>query len=343
MTDLKTDFEDWSVKQGLAETTIYEYARRIDKICKTIYKNHDVQPWQQLAQNIYPVLGFHLLCKNGEVRTTSDNIAKVKDFLIQFLYSMSSYKENIKDYFIVEFLSKGDSITNDYTTNDYTTIDILLPFLTNEIITFKISNLVTQQGKNRNALETFYQFLSETGYKNSGFSYYKNIVEKKDIKKFYTSLSKKIIDISSSLVDTNKNLKLMSRINGGTSLIPPQIDNSVDTEVYRDTVREILHISIRTLKRLAVSGDLVALENGNYSVEIVNQYIKERFVSSKYHCSTIKLDKWWTVDEAHEQTGIHRKKLQRLRHSNPEKNEVAYIRSSPTVYIYYPNDVKRKA
>lgn len=339
MADLKENFREWLINQNLAETTIYEYIRRIDKICNIIYKGHRTQSWQQLAENIYPILGFHLLCRKGEVRITKDNIEPIKNFLLSFLFSMEPYKENLRDYLIVEMRSDSPKLC----LNHYTQINDLLPYLTDEAIVFEILVSVNQSNKNRNALEKFYQFLAKTGYTNPASSNYKKLVEKNDIEEYYIKLTKNITDLSSYSENASNSLKLLSRINGGTSIIPPQIDNSADTEAYPDTVREILRISIRTLKRLASSRDLIPLENGNYSIETVNQYIKARFVPSKYHCTMTKVDKWWGVDEAHQQTGIHRKKLQRLRHSNPDENEVAYVRSSPTVYIYYPPDVIRKA
>lgn len=343
MADLKRDFKEWLISQGLSEKTktgragtIYEYIRRIDNLCNKIYKGHDIQSWLQLAEDIYPILGFHLLCKNKEICVTQDNIAEIKDFLNTFLSVLRPYQENLNNYFDIKLqLDDGSYIEH------YTQIKDLLPFLTEETLYLKFNISIIQANKNRNALERFYQFLSDTQHVNSNSDYYKKLIEKKDIKDFYKLLTKNISDISSYEHTFDKHLELMSKIIGGTGVIPPQIDDSQETEAYPRTVCDILRISERTRKRLEMQGALVPLSNGNYSIEVVNKYIRDRFVKSKYQLTNTSYSQWWNVDEAHKETGIHRKRLQRLRNIKSNKNEVAYVKVTERIYIYYPPDVKR--
>lgn len=342
MTDLKEGFKNWLVGQGLSEKTasgrqgtVYEYCRRIDKICNILYSGFDVQPWQQLTENIYPVLGLYLLCRKGDVRITQNNFSEMQPFLITMLSSMQPYQENLTSLFIVELVIDGAS-----SIENYTQIKDLLPYLTTETIIIKPIGSLIQNSKNRNALEKFYQFLSETKYVNPCSSYYKKLIESKETKSFYEQLTKKIDDIASNARDINKDIELISRIIGGTGITPPQID-SVDTEAYPQTVCDILRISERTRKRLEMRGDLVPLSNGNYSVEAVNKYINDRFVKSKYTATNASYPYWWNISEAHKETGIHRKKIQRFHQANSGKNEVAYVKISERIYIYYPPDVKR--
>ncbi len=105
MVNLKDDFRDWLIKQGLSEKTatgrhgtVYEYIRRIDKLCNLIYKGHNLKPWQQLAEDIYPIFGFHLLCRKSNVCVTQNNIAEIKDFLNIFLSYLRQYQDNLKNY-----------------------------------------------------------------------------------------------------------------------------------------------------------------------------------------------------------------------------------------------------
>lgn len=346
MVNLKDDFRDWLIKQGLSEKTatgrhgtVYEYVRRIDKLCNLIYKGYDLQPWRQLAEDIYPILGFHLLCRKGDVCVTQNNIAEIKDFLNTFLSDLRQYQDNLKNYFEVKLLlDDGDYV------EQYTLIKDLLPSLTTQTLLLKFSDSATQVNKNRNALEKFYQFLSDTQYINDGSCYYESVAEKKDIKNFYDQLTKNIDDIVSYKCPNDRYLELMSRIVGGTAVSPPQIDNNdTETEVHPKTICDILRISERTRKRLRDEGILVPLLNGNYLIDDVNNFIQDRFVKSKYHQNTTPYSQWWDVDEAHKNTGIHRKKLQRLRNADPTKNEVAYVKITERIYIYYPPDVKRKA
>lgn len=345
MAELKNDFRDWLVKRGLSEKTasgrqgtVYEYVRRIDKICNLIFKGHNLQSWQQLAENIYPILGLHLLCRKGNIFIIQNNISPIKPFLTNFLSVLRPYQDNFVNFFTIELiLEDGLRIDN------YTLIKDLLPYFTTETISIKSSSSQVKNNKNRNALEKFYQFLSETEYVNPNSGYYKKLTEKKDIKDFYKLLTKSVSDISSYEHTIDKNLELMSKIIGGTGVIPPQIDNSQDTEAYPETVCDILRISERTRKRLEIQGALVPLSNGNYSVEVVNKYIRDRFVKSKYQLTNTPYTQWWNVGEAHKETGIHKKRLQRLRSIKPNENEVSYVRVTERIYIYYPPDIKRKS
>lgn len=344
MAELKENFRQWLIKQGLSEKTttgrqgtVYEYIRRIEKICNTIYAGHNLQPWQQLAEDIYPILGIHTLCKKGSFCITQDNLPQIKSFFITLLSNLRTYQENFSDLFTIELLDEERLLADNYTH-----IKDLLSSLTVEKIVIQPSISLDQLNKNRNVLEKFYLFLADTKYVNPDSSYYKRFIEKNDIEHFYDLLAQDIRDIVSYAHDIDKNLELKSRIIGGTGITPPQID-SVDTEVYPQTVCDILRISERTRKRLEMRGDLIPLSKGKYSVEAVNKYIRDRFVESKYTATKDSYPHWWNVDEAHKETGIHRKRLQRLRNSDPSKNEVAYVKISERIYIYYPPDVKRKA
>ncbi len=121
MADLRDDFRHWLIKQGLSEKTrtgragtVYEYVRRIDNLCNKIYKDHSILSWQKLAENIYPILGLHLLCQKGEIHITKEEFAKIDIFIKSFGAQLNQYKENFKDYFIVKFIFGENKIFTEY-------------------------------------------------------------------------------------------------------------------------------------------------------------------------------------------------------------------------------------
>ena len=93
MSDIKTDFQKWLVENGVSERTstgrrgaAYEYVRLLNKVCDFIYKKHDVAQWQQLAFDIYQVLGIHILCKNSETVISKDNVTGFLSDFIKFIF-----------------------------------------------------------------------------------------------------------------------------------------------------------------------------------------------------------------------------------------------------------------
>ena len=89
--DLRSDFHDWLVQQGLSEKTrtgrrgsIYEYLRCLDRVCDIVQSKHDDDSWRWLAKNIYPILGFFILCKNGPVKINESNVGHLKEFWSAF-------------------------------------------------------------------------------------------------------------------------------------------------------------------------------------------------------------------------------------------------------------------
>lgn len=350
MTDLKEDFRQWLIKQGLSEKTatgrhgtVYEYVRRIDKLCNLIYKGHDLKSWQQLAEDIYPILGFHLLCRKGDVCVTQNNIAEIKDFLETFLSNLNPYQENLENYFEVKLqLDNGDCVEH------YTLIKDLLPSLTTQTLLLKFSASATQVNKNRNALEKFYQFLSDTQYINAGSSCYKRISEKTKINIFYNELAQKIKIIKS--YPTNGNNQIFRIIiKGGNNIDPPKIEPrntalGYETKAHFEDVREILGISRWTLKRLASSSKEFRLSPINidfkeYYIDDVNKYIIAHFTRSttdnKYKGRILK--KWWTASKVQKKLGCNSKKVERLRNDG----HFTYLHISQSIYLYYPDSVIR--
>lgn len=350
MTELREDFRSWLIKQGLSERTktgragtVYEYIRRIDNLCNKIYKDHGIQSWQKLAENIYPVLGFHLLCQKGKIHITKDEFAKIDIFIKSFGPLLNQYKKNWGDYFIVKFVFDENTIFDTYVDLVQHLIDSIPP----ETTIFEISDSIIQINKNRNALEKFYQFLSETKYINLHSGYYKKLTEKKDIEKYYEQLTKKLQQTKLSFVKIDTNTVQLI-IEGGTNKIPPLLKSKKFTFGYEikahfKDVQKILGISRWTLKRLASFSkfELIPIKNDfkEYYIEDVNNYINAHFTRSKkdtLYKGTQK-KKWWSTAKVQKELKCNSKKVERLRN----KGYFTYLHVSPSTYLYYPDSVRR--
>lgn len=342
MEDIRRYFKEWLIKQGYSEktksgrpSTVYEYISKINKVCDIVYLDHNIPHWELLAEDIYPILGFYNLCKKEDAQITADNISQTKDFLINFLSRMRAYKDNIDNYFLIEFYFNG------YFIDKYSLIEMLINYLDdNNYIQCKFLGSKNERKKHRIALTKFFEFLQASQYTNCNSNFYSKFKEPTYIESFYNGIAKKIGVLISHQNQNDKTFKLMNRIIGGNSSIPPQIDNSKDKKVDPKTVMDILRISYNTLKRL--NDTLVPDDDGNYNIDDINKYINDNFVASKYKDIVTLYETWWTVKEAHENSGIHKKQLQRLRNPDSTKNEIAYIKVSKEIYIFYPPDVMRK-
>ena len=159
MSDIKSDFREWLINNGISERTstgrlgaVYEYIRLLNQVCDFIYKKHDTEQWQQLSVDIYPILGFHLLCKNGEIVINKNNIAHIDNFLFHFLYNMSPYQDNLNSYLsIVMQNEKTEKISFNYSL-----LQDLLPSIIDEQIICKFLISKFQQQKHRTVLSKFY-------------------------------------------------------------------------------------------------------------------------------------------------------------------------------------------
>lgn len=333
MVNLKDNFRDWLIKQGLSEKTasgrhgtVYEYVRRIDKLCNLIYKGHNLKPWQQLAEDIYPILGFHLLCRKGDVCVTQNNIAEIKDFLNTFLSNLRQYQDNLKNYFEVKLLlDDGDCV------EQYTLIKDLLPSLTTQTLLLKFNDSATQVNKNRNALEKFYQFLSDTQYINATLCYYKSAAEKTKVDDFYNDLTKKIQAIETFEIAPSDIFELI--VNGGNGNKPPLFDTS-EKEVPSMWVCALLRIERHTLSNIKALKPTTSSKR-SYLITDVNEFITNNFVQAKNtRINPIAVKKWWTVREIIGKTELKSDQIKSLR----KTKQVSYIKVTDKIYIFYPYD-----
>ena len=337
MADIKENFKKWLTAQGLSEKTpsgkpgtVYEYTRRINQLTDIIFKGHTVQHWELLARNIYSILGIHILCKNGK---TFHSGKEIEEFLNTFLSEMSSYQNNLHDYFIIQIpIYKEDKV--EYSTLPYELVKDLLPSLQNEVIILEISNSLSQISKNKNILIKFYKFLLDTQYCNTSCLGSNSQNNSSIVRKFYENLAIKLQEIESYL--RNQIYALGVKIDGGNGRTPPLFVplNSQETIVSSSWVCYLLRIERHTLSNLKTLKPTTSSSRW-YSLSEVNDFIKNNFVpATETPADPIKIEPWWTVNEAIKNTGLNSKFIQRLR----ANNKISYVKVTRNIYIYYPYD-----
>ncbi len=339
MADLRDDFRHWLIKQGLSEKTktgragtVYEYARRIDNLCNKIYKDHSIQSWQKLAENIYPILGLHLICRKGEMHIAKDEFAKIDIFIKSFESQLNQYKENFKDYFIVKFVFDENNISTNYNN----VVELLIENTPPEITIFKISDSIIQINKNRNALEKFYQFLLDIRCSDAISCCHNNIAEREKVDNFYNDLTKKIQVIKSFEIAPSNIFELI--VNGGNNCEPPLFDVS-ETKVASAWVCSLLRIERHTLSNIKALKPTSSSKR-YYLIKDVNEFISKNFVKAKNSpVNLTAVKKWWTVKEAIEKTGLSSNQIKYLR----KEAYVSYVKVTDKIYIFYPYDFAKYA
>ncbi len=73
MNEIKEQFKDWLLKQGLAErtksgnpSTVYDYIKSINKVCLKSFNSNEKEIWRELSENTYPVLVKYFELSNKE-------------------------------------------------------------------------------------------------------------------------------------------------------------------------------------------------------------------------------------------------------------------------------------
>lgn len=72
MDNLREDFKNWLVRQGISDklingksSTVYEYIRQLDILSKKLYNSDD---WNLLIKNATTLVFFYLLCGKAKYR-----------------------------------------------------------------------------------------------------------------------------------------------------------------------------------------------------------------------------------------------------------------------------------
>ena len=335
--NIKEEFKKWLVQNGVAEKTstgkpgaAYDYTRLIDKICDIIYIRHDIEQWHHLALNIYLVLGIHLLCKKNDIVITKDNADLFKDFLSEYLIAMKPYQNNLHHYLRIVFCrdDECDGI------EDYEYILRRLHYLLkDEKIICSFSGTQNQKRKHHVVLKKFFKFLQNGKYTDQ--SLYAKLASKglENIQDYYKDLANRLDQIGLPIqesIPANRNIEL--KIKDGNGLNPPQFEPSFsgDDEATLARIEKFLSIERHALTKLFKKSS-----NGKISIEDVNDFVLNNFHPSENASATsLCVEKWWTAREASEKTGLHIKKIQRLR----KEGKISYIQLSKERFLHYPYD-----
>lgn len=105
MNEIKEQFKDWLLKQGLAErtksgnpSTVYDYIKSINKVCLKSFNSNEKEIWRELSENTYPVLVKYFELSNKEYFFDAISIRYGLFYLREitnFIYSR--LKEDIAD------------------------------------------------------------------------------------------------------------------------------------------------------------------------------------------------------------------------------------------------------
>ena len=113
MDDLRKDFEEWLRKQNNSSSTIEQYIRRIDKICRETYQNCN---WNNLNGEIFPVFAQYTEYANKEYYLDFVTIRYALNYFKTFsqINNKPSFQKNkkIADIKIFLYHKKSDYFLN---------------------------------------------------------------------------------------------------------------------------------------------------------------------------------------------------------------------------------------
>lgn len=113
MADLRKDFEEWLRKQNNSSSTIEQYIRRIDKICRETYQNCN---WNNLNGEIFPVFAQYTEYANKEYYLDFVTIRYALNYFKTFsqINNKPSFQKNkkIADIKIFLYHKKSDYFLN---------------------------------------------------------------------------------------------------------------------------------------------------------------------------------------------------------------------------------------
>ncbi len=85
MDNLREDFENWLVRQGISDklingksSTVYEYIRQLDILSKKLYNSDD---WNLLIKNATTLVFFYLLCGKAKYRNNNYTFDKLQQYI----------------------------------------------------------------------------------------------------------------------------------------------------------------------------------------------------------------------------------------------------------------------
>lgn len=316
--DIKICFKKWLIKQGCLEktdkgrpSTVYEYMKRIDRLCDKFFGSHYRNEWEYIAKNIYPILALYLACQKKAHQKANISLDEIYNFL--------SEKDVINP--IIKFLEHCETDVD---------IDKFLSWLWNE---------AKDNRKNKISLLKFYEFLRSTEYQeqNSNFS---NGLD-------YDKISKNLSKITSP--KDLMYIRIAQYANETTpKTIVPRLNcyEEEETELCIKDTADSLECSPKTLGRIRQSkqNSLDYCNSGYlcYEVDDVHQYLANHYHSSGYQYpfgtyNPKSKKNWCTAEEARKIIGCSKSTVIKYR----EDGELTYTDYTPRHVLYFIPDVER--
>lgn len=341
MKEIKEQFKNWLIEQGLSEKTstgrpgtVYEYIRHIDNICDTLTSNTENSSWIWLADNIYYILGFYTVCKDGPVQVNKENYKNIINFIDVFLGHF--YDKIPETHFIIRY--PNTEIDSNYKLKRLVLYTTLGDEDTPLDLKINLSPIIVNN--QRKALQKFYQFLEAVQYDPN----FKENQSQDDEKKRSLKLKEHYLAISSSLNELRswsnpKSQVFAITMEGGYYIRPPHLRATIPDETMdAKAIMRLLQISEWSLKHLHKTGELTHLAKGEYYVKDVDDYIKKCFhkSESKKEVPNAKdIVYWWTAEQISDKFKISMQRVGQLR------NRVAHLKIVNRKYLYYPYDFKK--
>lgn len=380
MTDLRSSFKDWLIKQNCKErtdkgrpSTVYEYCKRIDRLCDKLYDNHSAENWEDLAINIGKVLISCYECSNKEYYIDQYN---AKDALLYF----HDIKHNCLDSNLfrasVNLVYNGnESLISEA---NFSQIDEYL-----EIFDFCLEQLKKNPTQNINDVLTLYTLRNEgssvlvrdffTAYSkvtslssldsaiHIEYNNKDNIKTKQALKLFYEFLQKPSnLPIIAKLKDQRDDNEISSYIDK-VEAVPDNLMKCL-TQIHKtgktalqikshysngylpkSEVSSVLEIDHKTLDELNKKGLLTPNKSkGFYDEESVNNYLQLHFHKAKENYSEVDYSKkgfWCNRKEAAKIMNCSERTI----YNYTKKGLLTYTDYSPQAPRYYKPELEHLA
>lgn len=382
MADLKTDFQNWLIKQGCKErtnkgrpSTVYEYCQRIDRLCDKLYGNHTTKEWEKLSVNIGKILISCYECCNKEYYIDQYN---VKDALLYF----NDIKHNCldSDLFrasvnlvyngnksliseanfsqINEYLEIFDFCLEQVSKDTSQDIDIILGFycISNTDSSNSVSNFLMAYPQDQNL--SFSEVSIHIQYNNQC-----NAKTKLALIRYYEFLqTKSDIPIVAKLKDQRnddeiklciaKAEKALNNLMKCTTIVPKTGKTALQIKSHHPDgslgileVASVLEIDYKTLRVLEDKGILLPNKiTGFYDEKVINEYLQCHFHKTKKYYPDVD------YSQKNDDSWCNRKKAAETRevsertiYSYTQKGLLTYTDYSPQAPRYYKPELKSRA
>lgn len=374
--DIKTYFQSWLKEKGCQEktskgrpSTIYEYIKRIDRLCDKLYNNHTTDEWEILATNIdsvlvscsetcnkeyyinkynlkkslqyfndigkicsnsdYPQANLHFVYNGDSDFISSIKISQIEDYLRIFDFCLDTNHSELN----IEDILGLYVLKNPGTSKQIKNLQVVCS--KRQILSFSDISLHIQyddkdNAKAKIALMRYYEFLQNS----SDFPIIARLKEQRnddEIKLYIAKVEAALDDLMKCITDIPKT--------GKTALqIKSHYPNGYLSKLE---VASILEIDHKTLDTLNKNGVLTPNKVKHfYDEQDVNEYLKNHFHQAKKYYPEVdyskKYDAWCNRRVAAETM----KCTERTIYNYTKKGLLTYTDYAPQAPRYYKPELE---